>query len=175
LTEGVVVWFTGLPSSGKSSLAAAVRDALGRQGVQSAMLDGDEFRAALVPSPGYDDADRSSFYATLANVAALLARQGMLVLVAATANRRAYREHARRAAPRFLEVYVSTPLDECARRDAKGLYGRGPSGQVEHLPGVGAAYEPPLAPEVVAPTGSDEAAVARVLRAIRTASSERSS
>lgn len=166
MTPGAVVWFTGLPSSGKSSLAAAVRTALARQSVVSATLDGDEFRAALVPSPAYDEADRSSFYATLANVAALLAHQGLIVLVPATANRRAYREHARRAAPRFVEVHVSTPLDECARRDAKGLYGRGPSGQVEHLPGVGAAYEPPLAPEVVAPNGSDEAAVLCVLGAM---------
>jgi adenylylsulfate kinase len=166
VSPGAVIWLTGLPSSGKSTLAEWVRKELERRATPCCVLDGDEVRAALVPAPSYDSGDRAAFYATLANLAALLARQGLVVLVPATANRRAYREHARKAAPRFVEVYVSTPHEECARRDTKGLYARASAGTVAELPGVGSAYEPPLTPEVVAPRGADEAAVRHVLGAL---------
>lgn len=172
MTAGAVVWFTGLPSSGKSTLAQWVRKELALGAVPCCVLDGDEVRAALVPTPTYDQGDRSAFYATLANLAALLARQGLVVLVPATANRRAYREHARKAAPRFVEVYVSTPPEECSRRDTKGLYAKASAGTLAHLPGVGSEYEPPLTPEVVAPHGAEEAAVRHVLRAIERAEEE---
>jgi adenylylsulfate kinase len=143
--RGVVVWFTGLPSSGKSTLAAKVAQALsGRASVIT--LDGDEVRAALRPAPGYAEAERDAFYESLARLAALAARQGHVVLVSATANRRAFRERARALAPAFLEVFVDTPSDECRKRDAKGLYARGEA----QLPGVGVVYEPPLSAEVVA-------------------------
>lgn len=159
--SGVVVWFTGLPSSGKSTLAAAVA-ALLRPAVPVAVLDGDEVRAALRPAPGYDDASRDAFYDTLARLAALLARQGLAVLVPATANLRRFRERARQLAPAFLEVFVDTPLEECRRRDAKGLYAAGTA----QVPGSGAAYEAPAAPELTAKPG-EAGAAARLAAAIR--------
>ena len=91
--QGVVVWLTGLPSSGKSTLARRVAATLRAAGRAVALLDGDEVRACLVPSPGYDDAGRGAFYATLARLAALLAHQGLVVLVPATAHRAEYRRH----------------------------------------------------------------------------------
>jgi adenylylsulfate kinase len=157
--SGAVVWLTGLPQSGKSTLARRLATALG---AGCCVLDSDEVRQALVPARGYDDAARDDFYATLANLAALLARQELIVLVPATANRRAYRARARAAAPRFVEVYVATPADDCARRDIKGLY----RAELERLPGVGAPYEPPEAPDVIACGGEDAAAVAAVLAAL---------
>lgn len=161
--SGVVAWFTGLPSSGKSTLAQAVA-ALLRPAVPVAVLDGDEVRAALRPTPGYDDASRDAFYETLARLAALLARQGLAVLVPATANRRRFRERARHLAPAFLEVFVDTPLEECRRRDPKGLYASG----LPLVPGSGAAYEAPEAPEVTVRPADAEGA-RRAAEAIRRA------
>lgn len=161
--QGVVVWFTGLPSSGKSTLAAKVAAALtGKASVVT--LDGDEVRAALHPAPGYDDEARAAFYESLAHLAALTARQGHVVLVPATAHRRLFRERARALAPSFLEVFVDTPTDECRRRDAKGLYARGEA----RLPGSGVAYEPPMSAEVVA-TPADQRVKAIVAGALRLA------
>ena len=164
---GVVVWFTGLPSSGKSTLARSVAAELAAGGLRPCILDGDEVRAALVPTPGYEPGARDDFYTTLGNLAALLADQGHVALVAATAHRAAHRERARSAAPQFLEVHVATDLDECERRDAKRLYARARRGELTAVPGVGEPYEVPEAPDVVAPHGDDPAAVTAVVAAVR--------
>ncbi len=119
-------------------------------------------RSAIVPPPGYTPEARDAFYATLARLAALLAAQGLVVLVPATAHRAAYRAHARALAPRFLEVHVGVPAEECRRRDAKGLYAAAAAG-LPDMPGTGVAYEVPEAPEVVASGGHDEDAAERVL------------
>jgi adenylylsulfate kinase len=161
--SGAVVWITGLPASGKSMLAARLLARLRELGRCVAVLDGDDVRAALDPAPGYDPAARDAFYRTLARLAATLARQGHVVLVPATAPRRSQRAAARAAAPRFLEVHVATSLAECERRDPKGLYRRARRGEAPDLPGLGAAYEPPLAADVVASGGEDEQAVAATL------------
>jgi adenylylsulfate kinase len=161
--RGVVVWFTGLPSSGKSTLAQAVRRHLLEAGWPCVLLDGDDVRAALVPAPAYDEAGRAAFYAMLARLAALLAHQGLIVLVAATAHRRSYREEARRLAPRFVEVYLDVPLTTCQARDPKGLYARATVGAVSQLPGAGASYEPPAAPDVIARGVEDASAIAALL------------
>ena len=160
---GAVVWITGLPGSGKSTLAARLSERLARAGRATALLDGDAVRGALVPAPGYAPAERDAFYATLGRLAALLSAQGLLVLVAATAPRRAHRDEARRLAPRFVEVWVRTSAEDCARRDTKGLWALGRSGAAPHLPGIGAPYEPPARPEVSAAGGEDREAVERVL------------
>jgi adenylylsulfate kinase len=159
---GAVVWLTGPPSSGKSTLARRLAGALADAGCAHCVLDGDEVRAALVPPPGYDEGARAGFYATLARLAALLAGQGLVVLVPATAHRRAFRDEARALAPRFVEVFVDTPLETCKERDAKGLYKAG----VADLPGAGLDYEVPEAPEVVATAGEGDDAVRRVLAAL---------
>lgn len=149
MTPAAVVWLTGLPSSGKSTLARRVTEQLRERGQACCVLDGDELRDALCPRPGYDPAARDDFYATLANLAALLEAQGLIVLVAATAHRRTYRERARARAARFLEVWLDVPLDECRRRDAKGLYAAAARGGAEHLPGAAESYEPPASAELI--------------------------
>jgi adenylylsulfate kinase len=156
---GAVVWVTGLPSSGKSTFAARLQARLREAGRPSCTLDGDEVRRALVPAPGYTPEARDAFYATLARLAALLATQGLVVLVPATAHRAAYRAEARALAPRFVEVHVAVPAEECRRRDAKGLYAAG----LPDLPGADTAYEPPEAPDVVAAGGHDEGAADQVV------------
>lgn len=161
--SGAVVWITGLPSSGKSTLAGEISRRLGAAGRPACTLDGDEVRAAIVPAPGYTPEARDAFYATLARLAALIAGQGMVVIVPATAHRAAYRAEARALAPRFIEVYVDVGAEECSRRDAKGLYAATREGRAAGLPGADLGYEPPGAPEVVAGGGRDAAAVDRVL------------
>jgi adenylylsulfate kinase len=99
----------------------------------------------------------------LARLAALVSLQGVVAIVAATAPTREQRRHARELAPRFIEVFVDTPLDECTRRDVKGLYAAARRGRVSTLPGDGAAYESPTAPNVVAHGGDDEAAIAKIV------------
>lgn len=164
--HGVVVWLTGLPSSGKSSLARRVLASLRAARAPACVLDGDDVRAALHPAPGYSPEARRDFYATLAELAALLARQGLAVLVPATANRAEFREAARAIAPRFIEVFVDVPLAICIERDAKGLYAQAQKGEVAELPGVGRDYEAPATPDVVARGGEDERACERITRLI---------
>ena len=163
---GLVVWFTGLPSAGKTTLALAVKDRLDSRHIPCCLLDSDEIREALSPRPGYHRDARDHFYETLSSLAALLARQGLVTLVAATAHQRAYREWARAAAPRFIEVYVNTPLEICERRDTKGLYQRARAGEISEVPGVHLTYEPPGAPAVVAPAGSSDQTAETVVSAI---------
>lgn len=164
---GVVVWFVGLPASGKTTLARSVAAALvARDGERAVLLDGDEVRAVLRPAPRYDAGARDAFYATLASLAALLGQQGHVVLVAATAHLRRYRDAARALSPRFLEVLLDTSAQECARRDPKGLYARAQADPATStLPGVGVAFERPERPELVARPGDPDAA-AHVLAAI---------
>lgn len=164
--SGAVIWVTGLPSSGKSTFASRAGRGLSAAGRSVLLLDGDEVRAALEPAPGYDPASRDAFYRTLARLAALAARQGMVVLVAATAPRRAHRSFAREIAPRFVEVFLDVPVAECARRDAKGLYARARAGELPNLPGAGEPYEAPQAPDLVAHGGDDPRAVAGLLERV---------
>lgn len=164
--NGAVVWFTGLPASGKSTLAAAIAERLRVLGREPLILDSDVVRAA-VAADGHDAAERDRFYRALGALANAAAGQGLIVLVPATAHRQAWRDAARAAAPRFVEVYLATSLAACRRRDPKGLYAAAGLGST--LPGVGVAYEPPPAPEVVI-DGSDRgdraAAVEAVLAAL---------
>ena len=167
--HGAVVWFTGLPSSGKTTLARRVQAQLERARCAAVMLDSDELREVL-DEHSYAPADRDRFYRALSALAVLLARQGIVALVAATAPRRRDRDRARSAlagdgeaqAARFVEVWVDTPLAECEARDAKGLYAQARRGDASQLPGMGAVYEAPVSPEVVANGGFDEAAVAAI-------------
>jgi len=161
---GIVVWLTGLPQSGKSTLARRVRDRIAPRR-SCVLLDSDEVRDAI-GADRYAAGDRDAFYRALAGLAGLLARDGHVVLVAATAPRRAHRDAARAAAPDYAEVWVRTPLAECEARDGKGLYARARRGDAPDLPGLGAAYEPPAAPDVVADGGHDEAAAAAIERRI---------
>jgi adenylylsulfate kinase len=141
---GFAVWITGLPASGKSTVAAALASELRARGVAVEVLESDVLRQIFTPHPRYDEAEREVFYGQIAYLGALLARHGVAVIFDATANLRAYRDNARQRIPRFLEVYVDTPLEVCMRRDPKGIYRQGRA-----VPGLQAAYEPPLHPDLV--------------------------
>jgi adenylyl-sulfate kinase len=168
---GATVWMTGLPGSGKSTIASGVEATLLGQGRSAYILDGDNLRHGLNGDLGFSAADRAENVRRTAEVSALLADSGTVVLVALVSPYRADRDaareiHAARGLP-FLEVHVATPLEECERRDPKGLYARARAGEVTHLTGVDDPYEPPLSPEVVVGRGEPlEEAVRVVLAAL---------
>ena len=164
--SGAVVWIDGLPSAGKSTLAGHLAARLRRDGWTVLVLDGDQVRQALVPAPGFDAQARAAFYGTLARLAALAAEQGIVAVVAATSNRRAHLDEARRRWPGLVEVFVDVPLEECERRDEKGLYAKARRGEAPALPGVFEPFERPPAPDVIAAGGEDLAAVEQVRRAL---------
>jgi len=150
LPPGFVIWITGLPASGKSSLARAIHDLLALENIVTIILDADDLRALLTPEPEYTDAERRWLYQVLTDLAVRFAGQGANVIIAATGNRRLYREQARRQSPAFAEVYLDCPLAVCQSRDAKGQYYSATC--ADRLPGIGVAYEPAFAPEVIVDT-----------------------
>jgi len=154
------VWLTGLPASGKSTVARTLAAEMDGRGIRAAVLESDAVRREIAPNAGYGEAERDAFYATLTYLARMLVLHGVPVIVDATANRRAYRDRAREAIPRFLEVHVRCPLAVCQARDPKGIYRRGAEGTAQNVPGVSAPYEPPLLPEVVVDGERDDPAVA---------------
>lgn len=161
---GFVIWFTGLPASGKSTLAQRVQEILAEHAIATQILDSDQLRDLLTPDPTYSREERNWFYGVVVYLAELLSANGVNVLIAATAPRRAYRARARRDVRRFAEVHVACSLEECAQRDPKGLYEKAWAGEIAHLPGVGAPYEAPLAPEVKVDTGRyDSETAARLI------------
>jgi adenylyl-sulfate kinase len=168
---GATVWFTGLPASGKSTVAAALESRLLAARRPAYVLDGDNLRHGLNGDLGFSAADRAENVRRTAEVSALLADAGVVVLVALVSPYRADRAAARAAHERrglpFLEVHVATPLEECERRDPKGLYARARAGELRGLTGVDDPYEPPEAADVVL-SGDEpiEEAVARVLAAL---------
>lgn len=150
--SGFVIWLTGLPAAGKTTLAHAMQAQLQARGVHTVVLDSDDLRAVLTPEPAYTAAERDWFYGVITYLAAWLARSGVNVLIAATANRAVYRKRARRQIARFAEVHVQCALDVCRRRDPKGIYALAEQGDADHVPGLGVAYEPPVNPEATVDT-----------------------
>ena len=144
------VWLTGLSGSGKSAIAKELLARLQERGMHAAILESDTLRTQITPFPRYDEAERDFFYETLIYLGRYLVGRDVPVIFDATANKRRYRDEARRHMRRFAEVYVDTPLEVCELRDPKGLYRAAREGKASTLPGVQAAYEPPLQPELVA-------------------------
>lgn len=143
------VWITGLPASGKSTLARALAEELARRGTRVCILESDALRKILTPAPKYDEAERDTFYGAVARLAEFLTVHGVPAIIDATENRRAYRDRARGRIPNFLEVHVECPLSVCLSRDPKGIYRRGLEGTASDVPGLTAEYEPPLRPDLV--------------------------
>jgi adenylylsulfate kinase len=146
--EGFAVWITGLPASGKSAITRELVARMNSQGLSAAVLESDTLRTVLTPEPTFSSNERDRFYLQMAQLGAMLTRQGIPVIFDATANLRAYRDHARTLIPCFVEVYVSCSLDICRERDPKGIYAAAARGAASNVPGMQATYEPPIAPEL---------------------------
>ena len=166
--DGLTLWLTGLSGAGKSTIAERVAAELRRQGRRVEVLDGDAIRENLSRGLGFSKEDRDTNIRRIGFVAELLARNGVVVIVAAISPYRAVRDEVRARIDRFVEVHVHCSLDELVRRDVKGLYRRALAGEIEHFTGVSDPYEEPLDPEVVVDTGVENAdeSVLRVLAAL---------
>jgi len=150
-----VVWFTGLPGCGKTTIAQHTKALLEDKDIPSKTLQLDEVRKVITPQPRYTEEEREIVYASLAYMAMLLYEAGVNVIVDATANRRKYRDLARDLVPRFAEIFVKAPLEVCMARESvrkaefspSGIYRKAREGAA--VPGIGVTYEEPPNPEVV--------------------------
>lgn len=154
---GKVVWFTGLSGSGKSTLANALEVALHQRGIRTYLLDGDNVRLGLNQDLGFTEPDRHENIRRIAEVSKLMADAGLVVLTAFISPFQKGREMARTliGEDSFVEVYVSTPLDVCEARDAKGLYAKARSNKLSGMTGLGSPYEIPAAPHLIVNTRSE--------------------
>jgi adenylyl-sulfate kinase len=146
--RGFTLWFTGLPSSGKSTLARRVEEILLERGLRVEVLDGDEVRENLSKGLGYSKEDRDTNIRRIGYVARLLSRNGVVAIAAAISPYREVRDEVRRAIGRFVEVHVDCPIAVLKERDVKGLYKKALAGEIKHFTGVDDPYEAPLKPEV---------------------------
>jgi adenylylsulfate kinase len=146
--KGFTVWFTGLSGAGKSTLAEMLFHELRRRDMKVELLDGDIVRTNLSKGLGFSKDDRDTNILRIGFVANLLTRNGVVCLVSAISPYREARGQCRAAIQDFVEVYVHATLEECAKRDVKGLYAKAMAGEITGFTGVDDPYEPPQSPEI---------------------------
>ena len=163
-----VIWLTGLPASGKSTLAVGLTQHLHQKGVRVEHLDGDELRK-LLPSIGFTQEAREDHVRRVGHLASCLERHGVSVIVSLISPYESSRRFARSLCRAFIEVHVSTPRQVCEQRDPKGLYARARRGELRDFTGVDAPYEPPRSPEVEIDASkiTTEEGVEIILRALK--------
>lgn len=145
--SGFAIWITGLPASGKTTLAQSLAQILFEHEVNVQILDSDDLRKVLTPDPSYSQQERNWFYQVLIFLSELLTQNGVNVIIAATGSLRKYRRQARERLDRYVEVYLDCPKEVCKRRDPKGLWERAEKGEVTNFPGADAPFHPyPLSP-----------------------------
>jgi adenylyl-sulfate kinase len=167
--SGATIWFTGLSGAGKSTIAELVEAELVRRGQPVEILDGDVVRTHLSKGLGFSKEDRDENIRRIGFVCNLLSKHGVFAIAAAISPYRSVRDQVRdQANGKFLEVYVATSLDECARRDVKGLYAKALAGEIPNFTGVSDPYEPPLDPELTIQTVDEtpEQSAARLIAAL---------
>ena len=156
LDKGIVVWLTGLPGSGKTTIARGVADKLKKEGYRVELLDGDWVRKTINPDAGFTREERRRHLLRVAWISRLLARNGVVVLCSFVSPYRSVRAEIRKIIEEedipFIEVYVECSLDECIKRDPKGLYKKALRGEIKHFTGISDPYEPPENPEFIVNT-----------------------
>jgi len=150
--HGFCLWFTGLPCSGKTSIAQAMIPLLRERGWRVELLDGDEVRRGLSSDLGFDRKGREAHAGRVTFVAKVLARNNVVAIVALISPYATSRAHARSEIGRFVEIYVSTPIEVCEQRDVKGLYKRARAGEIREFTGVDDPYEVPEHPDITVDT-----------------------
>ena len=165
--KGVVLWFTGLSGSGKSTVAVAVEKKLYAGGHLAYVLDGDNIRFGLNKNLGFSPEDRTENIRRIGEVAKLFAEAGVLTLTAFISPYRADRDLVRSLLKEgeFIEIFIKCPVEECEKRDTKGLYKKARAGEIKEFTGISAPYEEPEKPELVLDTAGEslEASAAKVI------------
>lgn len=151
--QPAVLWFTGLSGSGKSTIAASVCSTLRARGLRVEYLDGDSIRH-IFPATGFTRPERESHIQRVGFLASRLEEHGVFVVASLVSPYEESRRFVRGLCKEFVEIYVSTPLEECERRDTKGLYARARRGELRNFTGIDDPYEPPVSPEVTIDTRS---------------------
>ena len=147
-----VVWLTGIPASGKTTIAILLKDYYKQKNLPVEILDGDELRKTLSSDLGFSEKDRKEHNRRVIFVAKLLAKNGVTTIVPLISPYRETRELARKEIPNFVEVWVKASIDECKRRDPKGLYKKALAGEITNLTGLQAPYEETENPELILDT-----------------------
>ena len=157
--EGWAIWVTGLPGSGKSTVARLLKQNLIKQGIRSQILSSDAIRKTLTPAPCYSEDEREMIYRVIVFIAKMLTENRVNVIIDATGNRRRHRDDCRSQVNKFLEVYLRCPLEVCVSREEsreetflapRDIYRKAKTGESHTVPGLGAPYEAPENPEVTA-------------------------
>lgn len=165
--KALLIWYTGLSGSGKSTLANAVEQELFEDGIHTYTLDGDNIRKGINKNLTFSREDRLENLRRIAEIAKLMVETGLVVNAAFISPLISDREMVKEivGAEQFIEVYVATSLEECERRDVKGLYQKARNGEIPDFTGISAPYEPPKQPDVVIDTqGKDIASCAEEIR-----------
>lgn len=152
--RGIMIWFTGLSGSGKSTVAMGVERELHAQGILCRILDGDNVRAGINNNLGFSAEDRIENIRRIAEIGKLFVQTGIVTLACFVSPTNDIRQMAREIVGKedFLEVYISTPIEECERRDVKGLYARARKGEVKNFTGISAPFEAPVSPDIAIDT-----------------------
>ncbi len=156
MSKGCVIWLTGLPGAGKTTIAKIVENELRRKGINVEVLDGDEVRKNLSPELGFSKQDRETHARRVVYISKLLSRNNIVTLVALISPYREFRQYARETIGKdFVEVWVRASSETCRKRDPKGLYKKAKEGKITNLTGPQDPYEPPLDPEMVIDTENE--------------------
>lgn len=150
--DGPVLWFTGLSGSGKSTTARRMKQLIAAEGKRVELLDGDELRETICKGLGFSREDRMENIRRIVYLCKLLSRNGVTVLVSAITPYEDMRDYARSQLARMVEIYVRCSLQECERRDVKGLYAKARQNEIANFTGISDPYEEPIHPEIVIDT-----------------------
>jgi adenylylsulfate kinase len=153
--RGVTVWFTGLPSAGKTTIAHKLEGILRDRGHKVEVFDGDVIRKHLCSDLGFSKAHRDENIKRIAYICKLMTRNGVVAIASAISPYRETRDYARKEIGDFLEIYVKCPLDVCKKRDVKGLYKKALNGEIKGFTGIDDPYEEPLHPELILKTHNE--------------------
>jgi adenylylsulfate kinase len=161
--KGFAIWITGLPASGKSTVAGILKRLLDEVNARVQILETDEVRKILTPNPTYTEEERAVFYRSLAYIGKLLTDNGVSVILDATANLKKYRDFGKELIQNIMFAYLKCPLEFCLQRDPKGIYRRALRGEFKTVPGLQIPFEEPLDVGVVIEVDKIDAERAAVL------------
>ncbi|WP_455279037.1 adenylyl-sulfate kinase [[Eubacterium] cellulosolvens] len=158
MANGWAIWITGLPGSGKSTVARALQQRLLKEDIQTQIVSSDQLRTILTPHPVYSEDERDIVYRTIAYIVEILTHNDVNVIIDATGNKRKYRDYCKAKVKRFFEVYLRCPLETCVERESsrkerymapKDIYVKSQTSEHSTVPGQGEPYEAPKTPEVL--------------------------